>query len=119
MRWIMYNGFVGGGALYLSLTDVDRTGALYDRYEITDALLRENFAEDKDGIKKGEAVLYFISKKSKCKNVYGDSVSLPKPKSGDLVILGAMTGAESTYRVAEAAYFVGTGKIEYTRIKLV
>lgn len=114
----MFGGFVGGGASYLSLVDVDRSGAVYDRYEISGAVLRENFAEDKDGVKKGEAVLYYITKKSSCRSVLGEKCPLPRPKTGDLVILHAGTDAEVTYRVAESGYFIGTGKIEYVRIKL-
>ncbi len=114
----MFDGFVDGGASYLSLVDVDRTGAVYDRYELSGVILRENFAEDKDGLKKGEAVLYYILKKSSCRSAFGERCRMPRPKSGDLVILHARTADEITYRVAEAGYFVGTGKIEYVRIKL-
>ena len=114
----MFSGFVDGGASYLSLVDVERSGAVYDRYELSGVILRENFAEDKDGVKKGEAVLYYISKKSSCRNAFGEKCPIPRPKTGDLVTLHARTADEITYRVAEAGYFVGTGKIEYVRIKL-
>lgn len=115
----MFKGFASGGASYLKLVDVDRTGAVYDRYELSDVIVRESFAEDAEGVKKGGAVLYYITRRSGCRTVYGERCALPRPKSGDLMILHAGTEDEITYRVEEAGYFVGTGAIEYVRIKLV
>ena len=115
----MFEGFVGGGASYLRLVGVERAGARYDRFELSDLIVRESFAEDEEGVKKGAAVLYYITRKSGCKSVSGERAPLPKPRSGDLVILHAGTPEEITYRVAAAGYFIGVGEIEYTRIRLI
>jgi len=115
----MFDGFCGGGASYLKLISIERDGAKYDRFELSDVILRENFAENEEGVKKGGAVLYYMSRKSGCMTVYGEKCPLPRPKSGDLVILHAGTAEQITYRVAEAGYFVGVGAIEYTRIRLI
>ena len=114
----MFRGFIGGGASYLKLVGIDADGARYEMYELSDVVIREEFAEDECGVRKGGAVLYYITKKSGCRTAYGEKYRLPRPKSGDLLILHAGTDEEITYRVAEAGYFVGTGTIEYTRIKL-
>lgn len=102
----------------MKLVGIDGEGAKYDRYELSGAVIREVFAEDECGVKKGGATLYFISKKTVCRRAYGERCPLPRPKSGDLVILHAGTEEEITYRVAECGYFVGAGTIDYTRIQL-
>ncbi len=116
----MFEGFIGGAALYLKYTGDHADGtALYDEYELSDVLVREKLAYSERGVEHGETVLYFITKKSTCYGADGEVCQLPKPREYDLCTLRAGTDDEITRRVAEAGYFIGRGDIEYVRLKLV
>ncbi len=115
----MFDGFIGGGALYLGFRGDSADGAAeYEPFTLAEVLVREKFAVGEDSVGESEAVLYFISGRSLCYTAEGTECPLPKPRTGDICRLHAGSESEITLRVAEAGYFIGRGEIEYIRLKL-
>lgn len=115
----MFDGFVCGGAVYGKFVGVrEDLSPIYDKYPISNVIMREKFAVDEDMMDVSHVVLYFIHGKSVCKNDLGTVCPLPKPRAEDVVFMNSGTDSEITYKVREAGYFIGAGEVEYTRLKL-
>ena len=116
----MFDGFVCGGAVYGKFVGMrDDLSPIYEKYTLSDVVVREKFECAQSGVGNSEAVLYFISGRSYCKNELGIQCPLPMPRADDVVFMNFGTDSERVYKLAEAGYFIGLGDVEYTRLKLV
>lgn len=113
------SGFFEGSLEYRSYVGEDEDyNAVYKKYTVEGAAVREIFALDEDAVEGGGVTVYYFPDRSRCIGSDGSRAAFPRPKSGDLCVLRSEEDDERIMRVAEIGYFTGAGKSAHIRLKL-
>ncbi|MBE6541065.1 MAG: hypothetical protein E7672_01295 [Ruminococcaceae bacterium] len=113
------NGFTVGNVEYRSYIGEDENyDAVYAKYRLENAAVRELFSVDEEATLIGDVTLYYFPERCRCLDSSGKKVSFPRPKAGDICVLDAGEEAERSFRVAEVGYFTGSSELSHIRLKL-
>lgn len=112
-------GFCGACIEYRSYLGEDENyEAMYTKYNLDGAAVREVFAVDEEAVDKNSVTVYYFPERCRCTDSAGNYVSLPRPKGGDLCVLRPGYEDERVLRVAEVGYFTGSSDMTHIRLKL-
>lgn len=112
-------GFFDGKLEYCSYVgEDDDYNAVYKKYTVDGAAIREIFAVDEESVEGCGVTVYFFPNRSRCTDSEGSRAAFPRPKAGDLCILRSGEDDERIMRVAEIGYFTAAGDSSHIRMKL-
>ncbi len=119
MRRETMSGFCGESIEYRSYLGEDGDyNAVYAKYTLDGAAVREVFAVDEEAVDKSGVTVYYFPERCRCTDSDGNYVSLPRPKGGDMCVLRQGCENERVMRVAEVGYFTGSAEMTHIRLKL-